>query len=338
MAHRILSFISFAIASIQLVSQTNAFTAGCIQLGSHLQVPKIVLVGSKKALQKPYSIAALYQSEKDSSTEESLSRRDIIILAVGGTAYAKVVSSAISKIKRGDTYPEEHEMRVANIFRQSIIQASSSISNSNRPLRILEVGIGDKCRTIMRGMYDDALKDLSNSKGQISGVEILGVDIDALSDVAVESARKKLQSISTSLPVTFNAIQADVENRLDFPDKYFDVITCSLVLCSVSDQERVLHEIKRLLNFGGCYGWVEHVAVDLENENENNKSFLELQQKVLDPLQQAVAHNCHLHRRTDQVISSVFETSAEFLERDRFFVQDMWPVSCQCSGVLKMNE
>lgn len=117
-----------------------------------------------------------------------------------------------------------------------------------------------------------------------------------------------------------------------------DVITCSLVLCSVSDQERVLHEIKRLLNFGGCYGWVEHVAVDLENESENNKSFLELQQKVLDPLQQAVAHNCHLHRRTDQVISSVFETSAEFLERDRFFVQDMWPVSCQCSGVLKMNE
>jgi ubiquinone/menaquinone biosynthesis C-methylase UbiE len=114
------------------------------------------------------------------------------------------------------------------------------------------------------------------------------------------------------------------------------VITCSLVLCSVSDQERVLREIKRLLNSGGCYGWVEHVAVDLENEN--NQSFLELQQRVLDPLQQAVAHNCHLHRRTDQVISSIFETSAEFLERDSFFVTDMWPVSCQCSGILKMNE
>jgi ubiquinone/menaquinone biosynthesis C-methylase UbiE len=116
-----------------------------------------------------------------------------------------------------------------------------------------------------------------------------------------------------------------------------DVITCSLVLCSVSDQERVLREIKRLLNASGCYGFVEHVAVDLENENEKSKSFLEFQQRAFDPLQQAVAHNCHLHRQTDQVISGVFEASAEFLERERFFVESMWPVSCQCSGILKMN-
>eukprot|EP00979_Chaetoceros_neogracilis_P002902 scaffold485_cov241-Chaetoceros_neogracile.AAC.6 len=292
----------------------NAFTAGFIQLGSvHLRVPTTLLVG-KNAVRKPYSKSVLFQSEKDddSSSEIKLSRREIFVLAVGGAAYAKVVSSAISKLKRGDAYPEEHEMRVANIFRHSIIEASSSISDSNRPLRILEVGVGDKCRTIMRGMYDDALKDVSESKSRISGVEIIGVDIDAPSDDVVESARKKLGSISASLPVTFNAMQADVEKRLNFPDKYFDVITCSLVLCSVSDQERVLREIKRLLNSGGCYGWVEHVAVDLENEN--NQSFFELQQRVLDPLQQAVAHNCHLHRRTDQTCGLYPANAAVFLK------------------------
>jgi len=223
MVNRFLRVILVAILLIELVPVINAFTAGFIQLGSlHLRVPTTLLVG-KNAVRKPYSKSVLFQSEKDddSSSEIKLSRREIFVLAVGGAAYAKVVSSAISKLKRGDAYPEEHEMRVANIFRHSIIEASSSISDSNRPLRILEVGIGDKCRTIMRGMYDDALKDVSESKSRISGVEIIGVDIDAPSDDVVESARKKLGSISASLPVTFNAMQADVEKRLNFPDKYF---------------------------------------------------------------------------------------------------------------------
>jgi hypothetical protein len=222
MVNRFLRVISVAILLIELVPDINAFTVGFIQLGSvHLRVPTTLLVG-KNAVRKPYSKSVLFQSEKnDSSSEIKLSRREIFFLAVGGVAYAKVVSSAISKLKRGDAYPEEHEMRVANIFRHSIIEASSSISDSNRPLRILEVGIGDKCRTIMRGMYDDALKDVSESKSRISGVEIIGVDIDAPSDDVVEFARKKLGSISASLPVTFNAMQADVEKRLNFPDKYF---------------------------------------------------------------------------------------------------------------------
>ena len=121
-----------------------------------------------------------------------------------------------------------------------------------------------------------------------------------------------------------------------------DAITCSLVLCSVSDQGSALKEIKRVLNHnGGTFGYVEHMAVNLENNEEKGLSFLELQQRALDPLQQAVAHNCHLHRDTDNVISSAFGVdgsgSAKVLETERFLIEDMWPVSCQCSGVVKLN-
>ncbi len=111
--------------------------------------------------------------------------------------------------------------------------------------------------------------------------------------------------------------------------------------------------MNRLLNpDGGTFGYVEHVAVRLENESEQDRSFLELEQRYLDPLQQAVAHNCHLHRDTDRVIAEVFKTSNEndggitarqargqgdLLQSERFFVDDMWPVSCQCSGIVKLR-
>ena len=109
------------------------------------------------------------------------------------------------------------------------------------------------------------------------------------------------------------------------------------MLCSVHDQQTSLKEIKRLLNrTNAFFGYVEHVAVDLDRDVGQDKSFLEWQQRTLDPLQQAVAHNCHLHRATDEEITKVFE-SYEVLLQDRFFVDDMWPVSCQSMGVLKVN-
>jgi hypothetical protein len=101
-----------------------------------------------------------------------------------------------------------------------------------------------------------------------------------------------------------------------------------------------LQEMKRLLRpDGGTLGYVEHVAVD---EQESYK-FLEGQQKILDPLQQAVAHNCHLHRYTEQAIDTTFGSqqsgephrSSERLQNERFIVDSMWPVSCQCCGVIQ---
>lgn len=278
-------------------------------------------------------------SKKDGA-EETLSRREILTLTVGGITYAKVAASALTKINRGDAYPEEHENRVSDAFERSILEAHlSSNRDVNTPLRILEIGIGTSCRTVIRGLYDKAFKKLAlfSEKTTKPGIEFIGLDVDATPTKAFETARMKLMTSFPNLSISFGVIQGDIVGGLVFPDGYFDVITCSFVLCSVSDQKVAVEEIKRLLKPGGCFGWVEHVNVDLEEDAPANLVIFDMEQKLFDPLQQIVAHNCHLRRETDHIIRDIFEQDADFLECDRFFIPDMWPVSCQASGVLKVR-
>ena len=264
-----------------------------------------------------------------SSENEEISRRDFGVLTVGtigAVAYGKLASSAIQQITRGEgVYPIEHEAKVATVFRRAIIEAGQQVQE--KPLRVLEVGIGKDCRTIMRGMYNDALQEYNRN------LQLYGVDIDTPSEEFVVRAREKM--LVSNPGAEFIVDKGDLVQGLTYPDGFFDVITCSLVLCSVTDLKKSLQEIKRVLKpKGGTFGFVEHVAIDLENDAEKNRVFFEWQQRTLDPLQQAVAHNCHLHRNTDKEISSIFY-DADILEFERFFIKDMWPISCQCSGVIK---
>jgi len=48
--------------------------------------------------------------------------------------------------------------------------------------------------------------------------------------------------------------------RTDLPDASADVVVSSLVLCSVTDVDRVLAEVRRVLRPGGRFMFVEHVA------------------------------------------------------------------------------
>lgn len=267
---------------------------------------------------------------KSSNENEEVSRREfggLIVGAIGAVGYVKLASSAIKQITRGEgVYPMEHEDMVSAVFRRAIVEAAKE-TPSEKTFRVLEVGIGPNCRTIMRGIYNDAFQDFNRN------VQLYGVDIDPPSEESIALAREK---ISVSNPgVEFTAEKGDVVQGLSYPNGFFDVITCSLVLCSVSDQAKSLREIKRILKpTYGTFGYVEHVAVDLENDAEKNRAFFEWQQRTLDPLQQTLAHNCHLHRNTDKEIQSIFH-DADILESQRFFVKDMWPISCQCSGVIK---
>ena len=66
----------------------------------------------------------------------------------------------------------------------------------------------------------------------------------------------------------------------------------TLTLCSVTDQQRALSEIQRVLkpNTGKYLFW-EHVLSE-------DDSSLAIQQRVLSPIQTVVADGCHLNRRT----------------------------------------
>jgi SAM-dependent methyltransferase len=55
-------------------------------------------------------------------------------------------------------------------------------------------------------------------------------------------------------------IRSVVGERIDLPDSSADAVISSLVLCTVSDPDVVLAEIRRILRPGGRFSFAEHVA------------------------------------------------------------------------------
>lgn len=82
---------------------------------------------------------------------------------------------------------------------------------------------------------------------------------------------------------------------LPFPDASFDAVVSTLVLCSVSDADAVLREIRRVLRPNGVFVYLEHVA------GEEGSSRFAWQRRV-EPVWKRIAGNCHLTRRTGDTI------------------------------------
>ena len=238
---------------------------------------------------EPFFGSDLAQDTLKGLNLDDISRRDAIILGAGGVAYGKLLGDALSRLGRGDAYPEAHETRVSQTFRAALREAASALTSA-RPLRVLEVGIGSECRTVKRGLYADALADVRLHSA--TGFELVGVDVVAPKAEAVERGRNALSRLSLGgdFTASFNAHRGDITSTLPYPTNYFDAVTCCLTLCSVSNQTAALQEISRLVNTdGGTFGYVEHVAVRLsEGGEESKRKILEWQQRTLDPIQNIV--------------------------------------------------
>jgi SAM-dependent methyltransferase len=273
----------------------------------------------------------------DPRTENGrVSRRGLLTwpLGLGGAiVYGKLVSDTVQKLSRGElVYPESHEQRVSATIAVSMKASIPPQPKLMRPLRVLEVGIGKECRVIRRNLYNEGYKEMAASG--VAHVDWFGVDISSPSETAKEQSVLRLRELGHQYHVqtSLNFLEASISQPLDFPDGYFDCMISSLTLCSVDDQSMALQEIRRLLRpDGGAFGYIEHTAV-LPDEPYR---LLELQQKLFDPLQQAVADNCHLHRYTDSAILEVFGAESKLVTSERFLVGNMWPVSCQACGVIQ---
>jgi ubiquinone/menaquinone biosynthesis C-methylase UbiE len=86
--------------------------------------------------------------------------------------------------------------------------------------------------------------------------------------------------------------------RLPWPEATFDAVVATLVLCSVPDPVTALGEIRRVLRPGGAFVFLEHVAAD------DRPDRLKWQRRI-EPVWRRCLGNCHLTRRTDEVIASV---------------------------------
>jgi ubiquinone/menaquinone biosynthesis C-methylase UbiE len=82
--------------------------------------------------------------------------------------------------------------------------------------------------------------------------------------IAVEPNRhmhRRLRRAARSRGVDLQ-IRSVVGEQIDLPDASADAVISSLVLCSVSDPDAVLAEIRRVLRPGGRFSFAEHVAAE----------------------------------------------------------------------------
>ncbi|KAL0538879.1 hypothetical protein IC582_023046 [Cucumis melo] len=143
---------------------------------------------------------------------------------------------------------------------------------SGKAQKVLEIGIG-------------AGPNLKYYAGD-EGVQVYGVDPNQKME---KYAREAAQN--AGLPPENFVFKQAVGEAIPLPDASVDAVVGTLVLCSVTNVDMTLKEVKRVLRPGGLYIFVEHVAAKEE-------TMLRFMQNVLDPLQQIVFDGCHLTRTT----------------------------------------
>jgi ubiquinone/menaquinone biosynthesis C-methylase UbiE len=91
--------------------------------------------------------------------------------------------------------------------------------------------------------------------------------------------------------------------QLPFETDSFDVVVCTLVLCTVGDPQASLRELERVLKPGGRLLFLEHVRSDDPG--------LSRWQDRIQPIWGPIGHGCHCNRDTLATIaSSGFEVEA----------------------------
>lgn len=108
-------------------------------------------------------------------------------------------------------------------------------------------------------------------------------------------------TVEDAVPHDVSVADGDV-HALDYADASFDTVTASLVFCSVTDPQRALAEIHRVLRPGGRFLFHEHVR---------GHGLRGLVQDLMTPLQRRLADGCHANRDFEALL---FESDLELDE------------------------
>ncbi len=112
---------------------------------------------------------------------------------------------------------------------------------------------------------------------------------------------------------------------IPLPDASVDEVICSLVLCTVEDQQQVLHEVRRILRPGGRFRFVEHVAAPRWSPRRW------LQHALRTPWRW-IYEGCDLCRDTARAIETADFADVE-LRRRRFRHSAFVPVNTAIAGI-----
>ena len=129
--------------------------------------------------------------------------------------------------------------------------------------------------------------------------------------VAVEPEphlRNLAQAAGSEVAVPITVVDGTAD-ALPLEDGSCDAAVCSLVLCSVHDQQAALAEVRRVLRPGGELRFYEHVLADTPG--------LARVQRVVDVVHPFVSGGCHVTRDTEAaIVDAGFEVTA--IRRFRF--------------------
>ncbi len=137
--------------------------------------------------------------------------------------------------------------------------------------KVLEIGIGTGANL---PMYQ-------------KGVEVTGID---LSPNMLEEAKRKADKLDINLQVK----EMNAED-LKFPDKTFDAVVSTLILCTITNPIKVVEEMRRVVKDGGKIRFIEHG----KSSNRFIARFQDWRAKS-----HLAKHACHLTREPIEIVKS----------------------------------
>jgi ubiquinone/menaquinone biosynthesis C-methylase UbiE len=137
---------------------------------------------------------------------------------------------------RDRVVPAVHDLLGAPMEKKPFIRDARRRLLATAHGRVLEVGAGTGYNL---QHYPDGVRDLTITDGM---------------DGMLRRAEKRAEQAGRQVTVTRSPVES-----LPFEDGAFDTVVASLLLCSVDDQDRALAEIRRVLEPGGQYLFLEHV-------------------------------------------------------------------------------
>jgi ubiquinone/menaquinone biosynthesis C-methylase UbiE len=160
-------------------------------------------------------------------------------------------------------------------------------------------GLADEREQLVRGLRGHVVEIGAGTGANLSHLDPVAERVTLLEPIPEMSAklRAKLAALRASdhaLPADIEVIEAPAE-ALPVPDDDADAVISTLVLCSVTDLERSLAEIARVLRPGGQLVLLEHVAAHGMKRRV---------QHAIEPAWKVIGRGCHLTRETLQAVEA----------------------------------
>lgn len=167
-------------------------------------------------------------------------------------------------------------------------------------------------RETIQGLRADVLKDVAGDVLEIGYGTALNLPhypmsvshLTMVDPVRLLRSRVERRVATVGFPVTIE--QAPAES-LPFTNERFDCVVSTWTLCTITEPEQALREVRRVLKPGGVFVFLEH--------GRSDDARVAAWQDRLNPIQRVMACGCNLNRPIHQLIE---RSGLRLVHRGRF--------------------